>query len=177
MFDTETMAELCAKQGLVDQAIGVYQRMATASADPATRRRYEERIVALERQPGHMPLETPGLRLHTRQADGEIDIEWRLPTDTPAPALQLLVLRRTPAGIEAAPRTIPLASPHGRTQVTVAGLHSVRAAAGRLVGEAFVPIVRIAGLDSAIPFSPPQEHHYLPKTEDVVREARRLKAY
>jgi len=39
------------------------------------------------------------------------------------------------------------------------------------------PIVRIAGLDSAIPFSPPQEHHYLPKVEDVVREARRLKEY
>jgi 2-oxoisovalerate dehydrogenase E1 component beta subunit len=39
------------------------------------------------------------------------------------------------------------------------------------------PIVRIAGLDSAIPFSPPQEHHYLPKVEDVVREARRLQAY
>jgi len=39
------------------------------------------------------------------------------------------------------------------------------------------PIVRIAGLDSAIPFSPPQEHHYLPKLEDVVREVRRLKAY
>jgi 2-oxoisovalerate dehydrogenase E1 component beta subunit len=39
------------------------------------------------------------------------------------------------------------------------------------------PIVRIAGLDSAIPFSPPQELHYLPKMEDVVREARRLKAY
>jgi len=39
------------------------------------------------------------------------------------------------------------------------------------------PIVRIAGLDSAIPFSPPQEHHYLPKVEDVVRESRRLKAY
>jgi len=39
------------------------------------------------------------------------------------------------------------------------------------------PIVRIAGLDSAIPFSPPQEHHYLPKVEDVIREARRLKAY
>jgi 2-oxoisovalerate dehydrogenase E1 component beta subunit len=39
------------------------------------------------------------------------------------------------------------------------------------------PIIRIAGLDSAIPFSPPQEHHYLPKLEDVVRESRRLKAY
>jgi 2-oxoisovalerate dehydrogenase E1 component beta subunit len=39
------------------------------------------------------------------------------------------------------------------------------------------PIVRIAGLDSAVPFSPPQEHHYLPQVEDVVREVRRLKAY
>ena len=39
------------------------------------------------------------------------------------------------------------------------------------------PIVRIAGLDSAVPFSPPQEHHYLPKLEDIVRESRRLKAY
>jgi 2-oxoisovalerate dehydrogenase E1 component beta subunit len=39
------------------------------------------------------------------------------------------------------------------------------------------PIVRIAGLDSAIPFSPPQEHHYLPKLEDVVGESRKLKAY
>jgi 2-oxoisovalerate dehydrogenase E1 component beta subunit len=38
------------------------------------------------------------------------------------------------------------------------------------------PVVRIAALDSAIPFSPPQEHHHLPKVEDVVREARRLKA-
>src|SRR6266699_2154281 len=37
------------------------------------------------------------------------------------------------------------------------------------------PIVRIAGLDSAIPFSPPQEEHYLPKVSDVVREARHLK--
>jgi len=39
------------------------------------------------------------------------------------------------------------------------------------------PIVRIAGLDSAVPFSPPQEEYYLPKVSDVVREARRLKAY
>jgi hypothetical protein len=144
MFDTETMAELCVKQGLIDQAIGVYQRMASASPDPAARQRYEERIVALEHQPGHVPLETPGLRVHMRQ--GEVDIEWRLPTNTAAPALQVLVLRRTASGIEADPRTIRLSAPHGRTQLTVTGLHSVRAAAGRLVGDAFVPIVRLSGL-------------------------------
>jgi 2-oxoisovalerate dehydrogenase E1 component beta subunit len=39
------------------------------------------------------------------------------------------------------------------------------------------PIVRIAGLDSAIPFSPPQEEHYLPQVRDIVREARHLKDY
>jgi 2-oxoisovalerate dehydrogenase E1 component beta subunit len=39
------------------------------------------------------------------------------------------------------------------------------------------PILRIAGLDSAVPFSPPQEEHHLPQVGDVVREARRLKTY
>ncbi|HWX54059.1 MAG TPA: alpha-ketoacid dehydrogenase subunit beta [Verrucomicrobiae bacterium] len=39
------------------------------------------------------------------------------------------------------------------------------------------PIVRITGLDTPVPFSPPLEHFFLPKVEDVVREARKLKAY
>jgi len=39
------------------------------------------------------------------------------------------------------------------------------------------PIVRIAALDTPVPFSPPLEEVFLPKVEDVVREARRLKAY
>jgi 2-oxoisovalerate dehydrogenase E1 component beta subunit len=39
------------------------------------------------------------------------------------------------------------------------------------------PIVRIASLDTPVPFSPPLEHAFLPKVEDVVREARRLRAY
>jgi 2-oxoisovalerate dehydrogenase E1 component beta subunit len=39
------------------------------------------------------------------------------------------------------------------------------------------PIVRIAGLDTPVPFSPPLEEYFLPKVADVVREARRLKAY
>ena len=141
VFDTETMAELCVKQGLVEQAIAIYRRMATESEDPTVRRRYQERIVALEQQPGQAPLETPGLRVQVR--DGEVQIEWRLPTDTEAPTLQLLLLRRTPEGIEAEGRTVPLGSPHGRTLLRVPDLHSVRAAAGRLVGETFVPLVRL----------------------------------
>jgi 2-oxoisovalerate dehydrogenase E1 component beta subunit len=39
------------------------------------------------------------------------------------------------------------------------------------------PVVRIAALDTPVPFSPPLEERFLPKVEDVVREARRLKAY
>ncbi|HET6843045.1 MAG TPA: alpha-ketoacid dehydrogenase subunit beta [Candidatus Angelobacter sp.] len=39
------------------------------------------------------------------------------------------------------------------------------------------PIVRITGLDTPVPFSPPLEHFFLPKVEDVVREARKLYMY
>src|SRR3954447_13093476 len=39
------------------------------------------------------------------------------------------------------------------------------------------PIIRIASLDTPVPFSPPLEKFFLPKVEDVVREARRLRAY
>jgi len=39
------------------------------------------------------------------------------------------------------------------------------------------PIVRIASADSPVPFSPPLEEAFLPKVEDVVREARRLRRY
>lgn len=39
------------------------------------------------------------------------------------------------------------------------------------------PIVRITALDTPVPFSPPLEHYFLPKVEDVVREARKLRAY
>ncbi len=39
------------------------------------------------------------------------------------------------------------------------------------------PIVRITAIDTPVPFSPPLEKFFLPKVEDVVREARRLKAY
>ncbi len=39
------------------------------------------------------------------------------------------------------------------------------------------PIVRLTAQDSPVPFSPPQEEYFLPNVGDVVREARRLKAY
>jgi len=39
------------------------------------------------------------------------------------------------------------------------------------------PITRITAMDTAVPFSPPLEKNFLPKVEDVVREARRLMKY
>ena len=39
------------------------------------------------------------------------------------------------------------------------------------------PIVRITAFDTPVPFSPPLEHFFLPKVEDVVREARKLHRY
>ncbi|MGC1782378.1 MAG: alpha-ketoacid dehydrogenase subunit beta [Acidobacteriaceae bacterium] len=39
------------------------------------------------------------------------------------------------------------------------------------------PIVRITAMDAPVPFSPPLEKAFLPKVEDVVREARRLVKY
>jgi 2-oxoisovalerate dehydrogenase E1 component beta subunit len=39
------------------------------------------------------------------------------------------------------------------------------------------PIVRIASLDTPVPFSPPLEHYFLPQVEDVVREVRKLHSY
>src|SRR5579875_1062092 len=39
------------------------------------------------------------------------------------------------------------------------------------------PITRIASADTPVPFSPPLEEAFLPKVEDVVREARRLRRY
>jgi len=39
------------------------------------------------------------------------------------------------------------------------------------------PITRIASLDTPVPFSPPLEEAFLPKVEDIVREARRLRRY
>ena len=39
------------------------------------------------------------------------------------------------------------------------------------------PVVRIASLDTPVPYSPPLEDYYLPQTRDVVEAARKLAAY
>jgi hypothetical protein len=140
VFDTETMAELCVRQGLADQAIGIFRRLAEGAEDPSLRARYETRISELARNPALAPIEVPGLRVTERT--GGVDVEWRLPPEVPSPTLQVLLLRRGPDGIETDPRTVPLGAAQGRTSFTVPDLCGVRAAAGRLVEGGFVPLVR-----------------------------------
>jgi hypothetical protein len=140
VFDTETMAELCVRQGLVDQAIGILRRLAEAADDAGVRLRYETRISELGQHPSLAPIEIPGLRV--TEKDDAVEIEWRLAPETPTPTLQVLLLRRGPDGIETDPRSLPLAGPQGRTVFAIANLCGVRAAAGRLDGGAFVPLVR-----------------------------------
>jgi len=50
-----------------------------------------------------------------------------------------------------------------------------------LAEEAFewldAPVVRIASIDTPVPYAPPLEDYYLPQTKDVVDAARKLAAY
>ena len=134
------MAELCARQGLLDQAIDIFRRLAEISGDADLRLRYETRISELGRHPSLQALETPGLRV--RRADTEVEVEWRLPPDLVAPTLQVLLLRRGPNGVESDARSLPLPTANGRMTFPAPGLASVRAAAGRLHDGSFVPLVR-----------------------------------
>ena len=140
MFDTETMAELCVRQGLVDQAIGIFQRLAEVADDARVRLRYQTRIAELAQDPALGPIEVPGLRV--TEKDDTVEIEWRLAPETPTPTLQVLLMRRGPDGIETDPRSLPLTAAQGKTVFATSNLCGVRAAAGRLVGDAFVPLVR-----------------------------------
>lgn len=144
MFDTETMAELYVKQGLPAQASQIFRRLLASADDSATRARLEARLADLDDQLPSPLSDSEASTLHVETAGNEIRIDWRLPSALATPALQLLILRRTARGIETDPRTIPLTTPRGHTMVTAPDLHSVRAAAGRLDGQTFVPIVRLS---------------------------------
>jgi pyruvate/2-oxoglutarate/acetoin dehydrogenase E1 component len=53
--------------------------------------------------------------------------------------------------------------------------------AATIAEEAFewldAPVVRVASLDTPVPYSPPLEEYYMPQTKDVLEAARRLAAY
>jgi hypothetical protein len=154
MFETETMAELCLKQGLVRDALVIYRRLLAAASDESTRARRAQRIAELELRdsgPHAVPSERSATDIRVRlqaRLDARVDIrhitfDWQLPAGTPAPALQILVLRREENGISAERRTVRLPDAHGTISLPIARVHSLRAAAGRLEGDRFVPLVRL----------------------------------
>ena len=53
--------------------------------------------------------------------------------------------------------------------------------AATIAEEAFewldAPVVRVASIDTPVPYSPPLEEYYLPQTRDILEAARRLAAY
>ena len=51
MFDTETMAELCIKQGLTGEALAIYRRLAAATQDTDKRRLYAARMARWSTRP------------------------------------------------------------------------------------------------------------------------------
>ncbi len=149
LFETETMAELCAKQGQIGDALAIYRRLVTSAPDDATRARRRARLAALE-APTNAPTITmaaatsaPWLVLE-RNGDA-LTFRFSLPEGTEAPTLQVLVLRRGEDGIEREVRTVRLDGPRGTMTLEAARLVSVRAAAGRLEGTRFVPIAHLVG--------------------------------
>jgi hypothetical protein len=163
VFETETMAELCVKQGLVEEALAMYRRLAAQAPDAATRGRREARVAALALHP--RPTPRPAALAPTARRPTDVDFDddfdeptltlerrgdslvlaWVLPPDTTTPALQLLLVRRGPAGVETETRTLRLEAPRGSTIVIVTAPApcSVHAAAGRLDGARFVPLARL----------------------------------
>ena len=147
LFETETMAELYIKQGLAAEGLEIYRRLAAQAPDEPTRARWRRRIAELEAElgprseAGGAALGEPGLRV--RRQGRDLVIEWQLPPgEARPPAVQLLLLRRTEAGVETESRTLRLSGPRGSTTVDAPALHALRAAAGWLDGERFIPVVR-----------------------------------
>ncbi|HSZ82841.1 MAG TPA: hypothetical protein VLA14_11195 [Polyangia bacterium] len=125
MFETETMAELCVKQGLVTEALGMYRRLVDGAPDAASRARRAARLAELE-----------------RVARGAVEVR-----DAAAPATDeatLTLVRRGEDDVETETRTVPLAAPRGTTTIDAPGLHSLRAAVGWLDGARFVPMARLS---------------------------------
>lgn len=150
-FATETMAELCARQGRLGDAIVIYRGLvASTPAEPA-RARMAARLEEIEKvwslqgggaaAPGDLPIPTaPGVLAQV--GEGEALLAWAVPPGTPTPTIEVLLILRTPSGIETEKRLIRLGSAVGRLGVPAAGLHSALAAVGSTIEGRFVPLAR-----------------------------------
>lgn len=151
LYETETMAELCVRQGRVGEAIAIYRRLADGTGEPEVCARWRRRASMLEttwqplRQVEVPPADialppAPGVVVHV--ADDQVTIAWALPDDMPSPALELMLIQRTPAGIETSKKTLPLDRRAGRLGLAAPALYSVLAAVGAISEGRFVPAAR-----------------------------------
>ena len=151
LYETETMAELCARQGRIGEAISIYRALAERGPDPATRTRAQSRLVTLESTwqplreievpPADIALPTPpGVAVLV--GEDQVTIAWAMPSDTSPLALDVLVLQRTSAGIDAQKKLLPLDTASGRLGLAVPSVHSAIAAAGTVRAGRFVALAR-----------------------------------
>ena len=75
MFETETMAELCLKQGLVRDALLIYRRLLASAPDRETRERRAQRIAELEQRDAPAPGDGPAAPAPARAASPTSDLE------------------------------------------------------------------------------------------------------
>ena len=154
LYETETMAELCARQGRLGEAISIYRALSANSADSATRTRAQARLATLESTwqplretevpPADIPLPSePGVAVLV--ADDQITVAWALPADTTPLALDLLVLQKSSAGIDAQKKLLPVDVPSGRIGLSVPSVHSAIAAAGTVRAGRFVALAKSSG--------------------------------
>lgn len=153
LYETETMAELCARQGRLGEAISIYRSLSNNSPEAATRTRAQARLTMLESTwqplretevpPADIPLpDEPGVTVLV--GDDQVTIAWALPADTTPLALDVLVLQITNAGIDAQKKLLPLVEASGKLGLAVPGIHSAIAAAGTVRAGRFVPLARSA---------------------------------
>jgi len=151
IYETETMAELCARQVRVGEAIEIYRRLVDSLSDKALRARIQRRLDTLQAtwqtprqidvRPADVPLPAaPGVVVVV--GDDHVTVAWALPLGTVSPAVDLLLLQRTPTGIETSMQRLPLDAPSGRLAVAAPAVHSAVAAVGPVTGGRFVPLAR-----------------------------------
>lgn len=164
-FETETMAELCLRQGHRDEALGIYRRLLARTNDETASERMRQRLAALEGESVSVapsvagseaaqpissarawtsdveaPLSSPGVR--ARATGDELTLEWRLPPATKSPTIEVLLVKHGPDGIDTETRTLTVNDAAGRLMLTVKGLQLAKAAVGTRGDGRFVPLAR-----------------------------------
>ena len=154
LYETETMAELCARQGRLGEAISIYRALSENGGDAGTRARAQARLATLESTwqplretevpPADIPLPgEPGIAVLV--GDDQVTLAWALPADTTPMALDVLVLQKTAAGMEAQKKLLPVEMATGRIGLSVPRIHSAVAAAGTVRAGRFVALARSGG--------------------------------